>query len=77
MSNDITGKELNIGDIIVAPFGKSLSGVCEVIKVRAKTCLVVVTDSPSKSLIGKEFSKHSDSIVIINSISNKLDELGL
>jgi len=76
MSKDIVGNNINVGDTVVAPFGKTLSAVCEVKSIRAKTCLVVITNCLNKGMIGQEYSKHSDSIVVINSVSNKLDALG-
>ena len=75
MVKDITGANINVGDIVVAPFGKDFCKICEVIKIRPKTCLVVPVDATGIHC-GNKISKHTDAIVVINSVTNKLDLLG-
>jgi len=76
MSKDIMGANINVGDIVVAPFGKNFSKVCEVVKLRPKTSLVVPIDQYGKH-DGRPISRHLDCLVVVNSITNKLEALGL
>ena len=68
---DIIGNPINVGDTVVAPFGKDFAQVCEVIKIMNKTVKVKAIKT------NREANKHMDSIVVIDSISMKLDALEL
>lgn len=68
---DIVGTKINIGDIVVAPFGKDYAQLCEVVKVNN----VLITVKVIKS--GNMFKKHGDSVVVVDFITNKLNALGL
>jgi len=75
MAKDIMGNKINIGDIVVAPHGKDHSIVGEVVDITSKMCKL----SPVVGYISvsKIVSRHHDSVVVVNSITNKLDSLGL
>ncbi len=75
MVKDMVGANINVGDLVVAPFGKNYSRICEVIKIRPKTCLLKIVDQHGNPT-GNEVSKNTDSIVVVNSINNKLEQLG-
>jgi hypothetical protein len=74
---DILGKIVNVGDVVVAPFGKDFSRKCEVVSLRPKTCLLTIVDEKGNRTDTTEIAKHYDSLVIVDSITQKLEKLGL
>jgi hypothetical protein len=72
---DILNNVINVGDVVAAPFGKDYLKKCVVISLRPKTCLLKMIDDKGV-MVGLESSKHYDSLVIIDSITQKLEKLG-
>ena len=78
MAKDVMGIEINVGDDVVAPFGKNHAVVCVVIRIRPKTCLVLPVERLCKR--NEQFyecSKIHECLTVVNSVAQKIEKLGL